>query len=163
MKVAFTPDYRKQTHLTMVTPTGFEPMLPPWKGDVLTAWPRGLIKFYIFNFLFGFPKELFVMVAAVRFEPTTCRVWTGRYNQLSYAAILRFVPSGRRPPEIKQWLRRRDLNHATFGLWARRATKLLHSAPLNASLSYTIKKHLSTKFIKIFQKNIFFIFPYFSC
>ena len=26
------------------------------------------------------------------------------------------------------WLRRRDLNHATFGLWARRATKLLHSA-----------------------------------
>ena len=29
MKVALTPDYRKQTHLTMVTPTGFEPMLPP--------------------------------------------------------------------------------------------------------------------------------------
>ena len=23
-----------------MTPTGFEPVLPPWKGDVLTAWPR---------------------------------------------------------------------------------------------------------------------------
>ena len=27
------------------------------------------------------------MVAAIGFEPMTCRVWTGRYNQLSYAAI----------------------------------------------------------------------------
>ena len=25
----------------VVTPTGFEPMLSPWKGGVLTAWPRG--------------------------------------------------------------------------------------------------------------------------
>ena len=24
-----------------MTPTGFEPVLPPWKGDVLTAWPWG--------------------------------------------------------------------------------------------------------------------------
>ena len=24
-----------------MTPTGFEPVLPPWKGGVLTAWPRG--------------------------------------------------------------------------------------------------------------------------
>ena len=28
----------------------------------------------------------------------------------------------------KTWLRRWDLNHMTFGLWARRATRLLHSA-----------------------------------
>ena len=28
-----------------VTPTGIEPVLPPWKGDVLTAWPRSLIFF----------------------------------------------------------------------------------------------------------------------
>ena len=27
-----------------VTPTGIEPVLPPWKGDVLTAWPWGLIR-----------------------------------------------------------------------------------------------------------------------
>ena len=26
----------------MVTPRGIEPLLPPWKGGVLTAWPRGL-------------------------------------------------------------------------------------------------------------------------
>ena len=24
-----------------MTPTGLEPVLPPWKGGVLTAWPRG--------------------------------------------------------------------------------------------------------------------------
>ena len=27
--------------VALVTPTGIEPMSPPWKGDVLTAWPRG--------------------------------------------------------------------------------------------------------------------------
>ena len=26
-----------------MTPTGIEPVLPPWKGDVLTAWPRSLL------------------------------------------------------------------------------------------------------------------------
>ena len=26
-----------------MTPTGIEPVLPPWKGDVLTAWPRSRI------------------------------------------------------------------------------------------------------------------------
>ena len=26
-----------------MTPTGIEPVLPPWKGDVLTAWPRSQI------------------------------------------------------------------------------------------------------------------------
>ena len=25
--------------LSRMTPTGIEPVLPPWKGDVLTAWP----------------------------------------------------------------------------------------------------------------------------
>ena len=25
----------------VMTPTGLEPVLPPWKGGVLTAWPRG--------------------------------------------------------------------------------------------------------------------------
>ena len=29
--------------LYWVTPTGFEPMLPPWKGGVLTTWPWSLI------------------------------------------------------------------------------------------------------------------------
>ena len=51
-----------------MTRTGIEPMIPPWKGDVLTSWPTGH------------------MVAAVGFEPTTNRVWTEYSSQLSYAA-----------------------------------------------------------------------------
>ena len=39
-----------------MTPTGLEPVLPPWKGGVLTAWPRGL------------------MAPQVGFEPTTDRL-----------------------------------------------------------------------------------------
>ena len=30
-----------------MTPRGIEPLLPPWKGGVLTAWPRSHIKFYV--------------------------------------------------------------------------------------------------------------------
>ena len=71
----------------LVTRTGLEPMLPPWKGGVLTAWPTGLI------YKTKFP--CFCMVAAMRFELMTYRVWTDRSNQLSYAAI---------------WLRRKDSN-----------------------------------------------------
>ena len=39
----------------VVTPTGFEPMLPPWKGDVLTTWPRGheIRRFVSQMFCFG--------------------------------------------------------------------------------------------------------------
>ena len=44
-------------------PTGYEPV-------ALTNWATG-------------PK----MVAAVGLEPTTFRVWTGRYSQLSYTAV----------------------------------------------------------------------------
>ena len=31
------------SHIGEMTPRGFGPLLPPWKGDVLTAWPRSLI------------------------------------------------------------------------------------------------------------------------
>ena len=55
-----------------VTPTGIEPVLPPWKGDVLTAWPRSHIYFL---------KELtckkLLQVAftpRVGLEPTTLRL-----------------------------------------------------------------------------------------
>ena len=58
--------------LYSVTPTGIEPVLPPWKGDVLTAWPRSHIYFL---------KELtcksFLQVAftpRVGLEPTTLRL-----------------------------------------------------------------------------------------
>ena len=53
----------------LVTRTGIEPMLPPWKGGVLTAWPTG-----------------HNLVAVVGFEPTTLRVWTECSSQLSYTA-----------------------------------------------------------------------------
>ena len=43
----------------LVTPTGIEPVLPPWKGDVLTAWPRSLI---------------FKKTPRVGLEPTTPRL-----------------------------------------------------------------------------------------
>ena len=43
----------------LVTPTGIEPVLPPWKGDVLTAWPRSLI---------------FKKTPRVGLEPTTSRL-----------------------------------------------------------------------------------------
>ena len=57
--------------MLMVTRTGIEPMIPPWKGDVLTSWPTGHV------------------VAAVGFEPTTNRVWTEYSSQLSYAATIK--------------------------------------------------------------------------
>ena len=59
-----------EAFFVLVIPTGFEPILPPWKGDVLTIRPWGHI-----------------LVAANGFEPLTCRVWTECSSQLSYAAI----------------------------------------------------------------------------
>ena len=55
--------YASINKFKMVTPRGIEPLLPPWKGGVLTAWPRGLV-------------ELHVGV-----EPTTC------WLQVSCSAI----------------------------------------------------------------------------
>ena len=52
----------------MVTRTGIEPVLPPWKGGVLAAWPSGRL------------------VAEIGLEPTTLRVWTECSSQLSYSA-----------------------------------------------------------------------------
>ena len=36
-------------NIKLVTPRGFEPLLPPWKGGVLTAWPWSLIKLIRMN------------------------------------------------------------------------------------------------------------------
>ncbi len=57
----------------LVTRAGIEPTIPPWKGDVLTSWPTGLM--YI-NAI----QRCFYLVATGGFEPPTCRVWTGRYR-----------------------------------------------------------------------------------
>ena len=54
-----------------MTRTGFEPVLPPWKGGVLTAWPTGQVKLMGLNGL----------------EPSTSRLSGVRSNQLSYRPI----------------------------------------------------------------------------
>ena len=94
----------------------------------------------------------FNLVAAVGFEPTTLRVWTARYNQLSYAAIKLVVPRGIEPltPPWKgdvltswPWDQNKmvagaGFEPATFGLWARRASELLHPATNNLKIKAII-------------------------
>ena len=50
-------------YVARVTPSRFELLLPPWKGDVLTTWPWGHI---LFNFFKQAPR--------VGLEPTTTRL-----------------------------------------------------------------------------------------
>ena len=52
----------------LVTPTGIEPVLPPWKGDVLTAWPRS-------RFL-SFKKTYLVPLHLSKFSDSPSRTWT---------------------------------------------------------------------------------------
>ena len=51
----------------MVTRTGFEPVLPPWKGGVLTTWPTGQ-----------------KMAPQAGLEPATLWLTVRCYYQLSY-------------------------------------------------------------------------------
>ena len=123
------------------------------KGRCLDRLTKG--PYFRHKPLFGIHTEN--MVAAVRFEPTTCRVWTGRYNQLSYAAICSLFYKRKR----KNWLRRRDLNHTTFGLWARRATNCSTPRRFNARLFYMKFDFLSTvltSFLTNFLNILFFAF-----
>ena len=46
-----------------VTPTGIEPVLPPWKGDVLTAWPRS-------HFFVVFPTTRLILSLTFHFVNT---------------------------------------------------------------------------------------------
>ena len=64
--------------LSRVTPTGIEPVLPPWKGDVLTAWP--------WSQLFKTPQ--------VGLEPTTLRLTAECSTDWAIEDYLRFyIPS----------------------------------------------------------------------
>ena len=56
--------------LQSVTPTGIEPVLPPWKGDVLTAWPRSRSIIRI-NKNYDLPDK---KTPRVGLEPTTARL-----------------------------------------------------------------------------------------
>ena len=53
--------------ITEMTPTGIEPVLPPWKGDVLTAWPRSLILLS-----FGTAAPLFFFCSSSPSRARTC-------------------------------------------------------------------------------------------
>ena len=53
-----------------MTPTGIEPVLPPWKGDVLTAWPRSRSIIRI-NKNYELPDK---KTPRVGLEPTTARL-----------------------------------------------------------------------------------------
>ena len=93
-------DKQRCLSFLLVTRTGLEPMLPPWKGGVLTAWPTGRYEaLYRAEYIKRITSCICV-VAAMRFELMTYRVWTDRSNQLSYAAI---------------WLRRKDSNPRPSG------------------------------------------------
>ena len=96
----------------LVTPTRIELVSPPWKGDVLTSWPRGL------------------MVAVVGFEPTTCRVWTGRSGQLSYTATE---------------------SHQTYQAWSIWQERLTILSYLGTFVNYFFKKNLTVLAVWIFK------------
>ena len=81
------------------------------------------------------------VVAVTGFEPVTLRVWTACSSQLSYAAIWSWWPGLNwwpypyqgyaLPTELHQHIKLvagGGLEPPTFGLWARRATRLLHPA-----------------------------------
>ena len=58
-----------------LTRKGVEPLIRPWEGRVLTAWPTGQRR----------------KIAEEGFEPPTLRVWTACSSQLSYSASSRLV------------------------------------------------------------------------
>ena len=68
----------------LVTPRGFEPLLPPWKGGVLTAWPWSLVSylclcsfFSCFFFLFPVFRTCFLMQKS---SPSRARTYNPSVN-----------------------------------------------------------------------------------
>ena len=64
-----------------MTPTGFEPVLPPWKGDVLTAWPWSHICLLHKNILHKITPR-------VGLEPTTTRL-TAECSTIELSRIIK--------------------------------------------------------------------------
>ena len=67
-----------------MTPRGFEPLLPPWKGGVLTAWPWSLVSylcpcsfFPVFSFLFPVLCTCFLMQKS---SPSRARTYNPSVN-----------------------------------------------------------------------------------
>ena len=63
----------------MVIPPGVEPGLPPWKGDVLTSWPRDHIyKAQLRIFLY--PKNINLIIKILLYVPLWSLVSLGRFE-----------------------------------------------------------------------------------
>ena len=69
--------------ITEMTPTGIEPVLPPWKGDVLTAWPWSHI--YLLH-----KNILHKITPRVGLEPTTTRL-TAECSTIELSRIIQKV------------------------------------------------------------------------
>ena len=88
---------RPAKSLSRMTPTGFEPMLPPWKGGVLTAWPWGHTYSY-FSLKMGVNTLTPTYQAPrVGLEPTTTRLTaecsTIELSGISPQWIISLIPS----------------------------------------------------------------------
>ena len=68
-----------------MTPTGIEPVLPPWKGDVLTAWPWSLMIHMRLELMTSWLKVRCSTSWANGSKSWTYRIWT--YECSSQSAV----------------------------------------------------------------------------
>ena len=71
-----------------MTPTGIEPVLPPWKGDVLTAWPRSRSMIRR-NTNYDLPDK---KTPRVGLEPTTARLTAACSTDWAIEEYIRYIP-----------------------------------------------------------------------
>ena len=120
-----------------MTPTGIGPVLPPWKGDVLTSWPRSHIACILahlkitVNYSFFFLKK---KTPRIGLEPTTPRLTaecstielSRNIYQTFYRLICTFktvyIPNFQEP----LWLSPRPISMNQL-----RALPLFHLSPIN--------------------------------
>ena len=90
-RVGFEPTTLRLTaecstaELSRMTPTGIEPVLPPWKGDVLTAWPRS----HMLIIVYAVPIRLILLNS----QNVLC-LQNRTLNFLSLFSDFRLLPSG---------------------------------------------------------------------
>ena len=78
--------------IKLVTPRRLELLLPPWKGGVLTAWPRGLVKRADMKRSASHPPDV-LMAPQAGFEPATYRLTA----ECSTVELLRIIKTPQRP------------------------------------------------------------------
>ncbi len=78
-------------YLIVMTRTGFEPVLPPWKGGVLTAWPTDHYDECLNTILIFVLKQRSIVMGLNGLEPSTSRLSGVRSNQLSYRPQIKLL------------------------------------------------------------------------